>query len=215
MMTSSNGNFFHVPGLAWGESIGDLQRPVTRSLDVFFDVSLNKRLIKQSRCWWFETPWRSLWRDCHSNSYILIHMYMYIYRNIKSLCLLVEWTGWAANRFGKFRYDEVCNIYLFSIPALCYAEFASRVPRAGSAYVYSYVSVGEFWAFVIGWNMILENVIGAASVGKAWSEYFDSMLNDTIQRSVFHDDVITLKRVLALLALCEGNPCQGSDMKLW
>ena len=69
MMTSSNGNIFRVTGHLCGNSpvTGEFhaQRPVTRSFDVFFDLRLNKRLSKQSRDWWFDTPSRPLWRHCN------------------------------------------------------------------------------------------------------------------------------------------------------
>lgn len=59
---------------------------------------------------------------------------------------------------------------------LCYAEFASMIPIAGSAYTYSYATMGEFIAWIIGWDLILEYAVGAATVGIAWSEYFNKFL---------------------------------------
>jgi len=59
---------------------------------------------------------------------------------------------------------------------LCYAEFASMIPVAGSAYTYSYATMGEFVAWIIGWDLVLEYAVGAATVGIAWSEYLNKLL---------------------------------------
>lgn len=59
---------------------------------------------------------------------------------------------------------------------LCYAEFASMIPIAGSAYTYSYVTLGETVAWIIGWDLVLEYAVGAATVAIAWSEYFNKIL---------------------------------------
>ncbi|MBI1747161.1 MAG: amino acid permease [Acidobacteria bacterium] len=60
--------------------------------------------------------------------------------------------------------------------ALCYAEFASMVPVAGSAYTYAYATLGELFAWIIGWDLILEYAIGSATVANGWSGYFQSVL---------------------------------------
>ncbi|MEA2601008.1 MAG: basic amino acid/polyamine antiporter, family [Acidobacteriota bacterium] len=61
--------------------------------------------------------------------------------------------------------------------ALCYAEFASMVPVAGSAYTYAYATLGELFAWIIGWDLVLEYAVSAATVADGWSGYFQSVLN--------------------------------------
>ena len=61
---------------------------------------------------------------------------------------------------------------------LCYAEFAAMIPIAGSAYTYSYATLGEFVAWIIGWDLILEYLFGAATVAVGWSGYFTSFMRE-------------------------------------
>jgi APA family basic amino acid/polyamine antiporter len=60
------------------------------------------------------------------------------------------------------------------LAALCYAELAAMIPQAGSAYAYSYATLGEFVAWIIGWDLILEYAVGNIAVAIAWSGYFNS-----------------------------------------
>ncbi|XP_035213882.1 cationic amino acid transporter 4-like [Stegodyphus dumicola] len=78
--------------------------------------------------------------------------------------------------------------FLFSgfasfLAALCYAELGVRYPRSGSAYSYTYLALGELWAFLVGWNVALEHVIGAAAISRACSAYIDSLAGGVIKNS--------------------------------
>src|ERR1035438_8186160 len=61
--------------------------------------------------------------------------------------------------------------------ALCYAEFAPMIPLAGSAYTYAYATLGELFAWIIGWDLTLEYAMGASTVSSGWSNYFIELLD--------------------------------------
>lgn len=88
---------------------------------------------------------------------------------------------------------------------LCYAEFASMIPIAGSAYTYSYATMGEFVAWIIGWALIMEYALGAATVAVAWSEYLNKLLGGAIPfewcHSPFEGGYINAPALIILLAL--------------
>lgn len=69
-----------------------------------------------------------------------------------------------------------------ALAALCYAEFASMVPVAGSAYTYTYASLGEVVAWLVGWNLVLEYAVGNGTVAVAWSEHFERILGTSLGR---------------------------------
>jgi len=98
---------------------------------------------------------------------------------------------------------------------LCYAEFAAMIPVAGSAYAYSYVTMGEVIAWIIGWALIMEYALGAATVSIAWSEYLNKLLDGGIpyewchspfesftdSAGVLHQGILNLPALAILLVL--------------
>ncbi len=111
---------------------------------------------------------------------------------------------------GKASFDGgPAVIFLFAFTAiacafsaLCYAEFASRIPVAGSAYTYSYASLGELIAWIIGWDLIVEYAIGNIAVAISWSDYFTGMLKGygIVIPEYFTMDFLTAKRGFAAVS---------------
>jgi basic amino acid/polyamine antiporter, APA family len=92
---------------------------------------------------------------------------------------------------------------------LCYAEFASMIPVAGSAYTYSYATMGEFIAWIIGWDLVLEYAVGAATVGISWSRYLVKFLHNlgidldpAITAGPWDGGVINLPAVFIIVCMC-------------
>lgn len=91
-------------------------------------------------------------------------------------------TGSAAAHYAgpAVVYSFIIGGILCALAGLCYAEMAAMVPVAGSAYAYSYATMGEFIAWIIGWDLILEYAFGAVTVSVGWSGYFVSLLRKTL-----------------------------------
>src|SRR5437899_6045946 len=89
-------------------------------------------------------------------------------------------TGQAAAKYAgpAIVYSFVLAGIACAFAGLCYAEFAAMIPIAGSAYTYGYATLGEFFAWVIGWDLILEYLFAASTVAVGWSGYVVSLLYD-------------------------------------
>jgi basic amino acid/polyamine antiporter, APA family len=92
-----------------------------------------------------------------------------------------------------------------ALAGLCYAEFAASVPISGSAYAYAYVTMGELVAWVIGWALIMEYALGAATVSIAWSEYLNKLLGGAIPHALCHSPfeggIVNIPALVILLIL--------------
>ncbi|MFA5575576.1 MAG: amino acid permease [Brumimicrobium sp.] len=94
------------------------------------------------------------------------------------------------------------------LAGLCYAEFASMIPVAGSAYTYSYATMGEFIAWIIGWDLVLEYAVGAATVASSWSNYLTELfrhynvaLPESLLKTPFDGGILNLPSVFIVVIM--------------
>ncbi|HND74500.1 MAG TPA: amino acid permease, partial [Saprospiraceae bacterium] len=120
---------------------------------------------------------------------------------------------------GKAAYDGgpgVVYLYIFTaiacgFAALCYAEFASTVPVSGSAYTYSYVAFGELFAWIIGWDLLMEYAIGNIAVAISWSDYFTNLVG---KAGLHIPDWLTMDYVTAHAGFEKVNAALGTGANI-
>ena len=187
MMTSSNGNIFHVTGPLCGEFTGPgefpTQKPVTRSFDVFFDLRLNKRLIKQSWGWWFETLSCPLWRQCndhHKPSYVI----NWHITGTTGLPIELGWHVWrlrwhnmpVRHSLGHF-IAEVCF-------AATYASFRSAEAWSQGCFYFSRIPMtksGSQECMLLSLNVMVIDVLIIGTLWNSkvvWVEYYQHGLDN-------------------------------------
>src|SRR5690625_4838646 len=108
-----------------------------------------------------------------------------------------------------------------ALAGLCYAEFASMIPIAGSAYTYSYATMGEFLAWIIGWDLVLEYAIGSATVAASWSGYLSSLLSsygvalpESLMNTPFDGGILNLPAVF-IVVLMSLVLIRGTSQSAW
>ncbi len=106
-------------------------------------------------------------------------------------------------------YSFVIGGILCAFAGLCYAEMAAMVPVAGSAYAYSYATMGEFIAWIIGWDLVLEYAFGAVTVSVSWSGYFMSLLSKSLHIPISDTVWRLTKGPWELVALPGGQVVHG------
>ncbi|HJV21437.1 MAG TPA: amino acid permease, partial [Holophagaceae bacterium] len=116
----------------------------------------------------------------------------------------------AANYAGPgIVYSFIIGGILCAFAGLCYAEMAAMIPVAGSAYAYSYATMGEFIAWIIGWDLVLEYAFGAVTVSAAWSGYLYSILHKTLGINLPDALIRLTKGPWEMVTLNDGSSIHG------
>lgn len=120
-------------------------------------------------------------------------------------------TGTAAAHYAGpgVVYSFIIGGILCVFAGLCYAEMAAMVPVSGSAYAYSYTTLGEFVAWIIGWDLILEYAFGAVTVSIAWSGYLTSLITKTLGVTLSDSLLLWTKGPWDLVTLSDGTQVAG------
>ncbi len=106
-------------------------------------------------------------------------------------------------------YSFIIGGILCAFAGLCYAEMAAMVPVSGSAYAYSYATLGELIAWIIGWDLVLEYAFGSVTVATSWSGYFFSLMTKTLGVPISDDWIRLTKGPWELVTLTDGTQVFG------
>ena len=116
----------------------------------------------------------------------------------------------AANYAGPgIVYSFIIGGILCGFAGLCYAEMAAMLPVSGSAYAYSYATMGELIAWIIGWDLVLEYAFGSVTVAAAWSGYFVSLLHKTLGIDISDGLLLWTKGPWEFVTLANGSSVHG------